>query len=110
MTSWLDEDEMAAWLPLIRIVHALPQALDKLLREEAGIPHNYYGMLVYFVEPDFDKRMPVIRTRSSKNVYAIWDGFGDTILAAEEWEAQSLELCEQFPGLYAALKDKHPDG
>lgn len=45
MTHWLDEDEMAAWLPLIRIVHALPQALDKLLREEAGIPHNYYGML-----------------------------------------------------------------
>lgn len=45
MTDWLDEDEMAAWLPLIRIVHALPQALDKLLREEAGIPHNYYGML-----------------------------------------------------------------
>lgn len=45
MTDWLDEEEMAAWLPLIRIVHALPQALDKLLREEVGIPHNYYGML-----------------------------------------------------------------
>jgi len=45
VTRWLDEDEMAAWLPLIRIVHALPQALDKSLREEAGIPHNYYGML-----------------------------------------------------------------
>lgn len=45
MTQWLDEDEMAAWLPLIRIVHALPQELDKLLRDEVGIPHNYYGML-----------------------------------------------------------------
>ncbi|WP_278258076.1 hypothetical protein [Nocardioides convexus] len=45
MTEWLDEEEMAAWLPLIRIVQALPQALDKRLREEAGIPHNYYGML-----------------------------------------------------------------
>ena len=45
MTDWLDEDEMAAWLPLIRIIHALPQSLDKLLREEVGIPHNYYGML-----------------------------------------------------------------
>lgn len=45
MTQWLDEDEMAAWLPLIRIVQALPQALDRRLREEAGIPHNYYGML-----------------------------------------------------------------
>jgi DNA-binding MarR family transcriptional regulator len=45
VTAWLDEDEMAAWLPLIRIVHALPQALDRKLREEVGIPHNYYGML-----------------------------------------------------------------
>lgn len=53
MTTWLDEDEMAAWLPLIRIVHALPQALDKLLREEVGIPHNYYGMLATLsAQPD----------------------------------------------------------
>ena len=53
MTEWLDEDEMAAWLPLIRIVHALPQALDKRLREEVGIPHNYYGMLATLsAQPD----------------------------------------------------------
>lgn len=53
MTPWLDEDEMAAWLPLIRIVHALPQALDKKLREEVGIPHNYYGMLATLsAQPD----------------------------------------------------------
>lgn len=42
---WLDDEEMAAWLPLVRLVHELPQALDRRLREEAGITHTYYAML-----------------------------------------------------------------
>lgn len=42
---WLDDDEMAAWLPLVRLVNELPQMLDKRLREEAGITHTYYAML-----------------------------------------------------------------
>ncbi|WP_436701095.1 MarR family winged helix-turn-helix transcriptional regulator [Nocardioides sp. BYT-33-1] len=42
---WLDEQEMAAWLPLIRVVQELPQAIDRRLREEAGITHTYYAML-----------------------------------------------------------------
>jgi hypothetical protein len=76
---------------------------------DAGDNYNFYGMLVYFIEPDFDLKMPVIRTRSSKNAYAVWDGFGDTILAAEEWESSSLELCEQFDGLSGVLKAKYED-
>jgi DNA-binding MarR family transcriptional regulator len=42
---WLSQDEMAAWLPLVRFVHLLPQALDRQLREEAGISHVYYQIL-----------------------------------------------------------------
>ena len=42
---WLTSDEMAAWLPLVRFVHLLPQALDRQLREEAGISHVYYQIL-----------------------------------------------------------------
>jgi DNA-binding MarR family transcriptional regulator len=42
---WLTADEMAAWLPLVRFVHLLPQALDRQLREEAGISHVYYQIL-----------------------------------------------------------------
>ena len=42
---WLDEHEMAAWLPLIRLVTLLPQALDRQLREDVGISHTYYSML-----------------------------------------------------------------
>ena len=42
---WLTDDEMAAWLPLVRFVTLLPQALDRQLREEAGISHVYYQIL-----------------------------------------------------------------
>ncbi len=42
---WLSQDEMATWLPLVRFVHLLPQALDRQLREEAGISHVYYQIL-----------------------------------------------------------------
>ncbi|CAA9353445.1 MAG: Transcriptional regulator, MarR family [uncultured Frankineae bacterium] len=43
---WLDEQEMAAWLPLVRLLTTLPNALDTQLREEAGISHLYYQVLV----------------------------------------------------------------
>lgn len=50
---WLDDEEMAAWLPLLRLVDLLPQALDRQLRTEAGISHAYYGVLaVLSAAPD----------------------------------------------------------
>lgn len=42
---WLSEREQAAWLPLVTVLGLLPQALDRQLREEAGIPHAYYQVL-----------------------------------------------------------------
>ena len=52
-TRWLDDEEMAAWLPLIRVVSLLPQALDRQLREEVGISHMYYQMMaVLSAQPD----------------------------------------------------------
>ncbi|NEK56764.1 MarR family transcriptional regulator [Geodermatophilus sabuli] len=42
---WLTEDETAAWLPLLRVVQLLPQAMDRQLRQEAGIGHTYYQVL-----------------------------------------------------------------
>jgi DNA-binding MarR family transcriptional regulator len=43
---WLDDEEMAAWLPLMRMLHLLPQQLDRQLREQAGINHSYYMIMV----------------------------------------------------------------
>ena len=51
--QWLDDEEMAAWLPLMRVLHLLPQQLDRQLREQAGINHNYYMIMVALsAQPD----------------------------------------------------------
>lgn len=50
---WLDAEEMAAWLPLVRVLHLLPQQLDRQLREQAGISHHYYMIMVALsAQPD----------------------------------------------------------
>jgi len=43
---WLTDEQMATWLPLVRVLHLLPQQLDRQLREQAGINHNYYMIMV----------------------------------------------------------------
>ncbi|RRR99252.1 MarR family winged helix-turn-helix transcriptional regulator [Glycomyces terrestris] len=43
---WLDDEEMAAWLPLIGLVMRLPGALDQSLRRDVGLSHFEYGVLV----------------------------------------------------------------
>ena len=49
---------MAAWLPLLRVVQLLPQAVDRQLRREAGIGHAYYQVLVHLsAQPDRTLRM-----------------------------------------------------
>jgi DNA-binding MarR family transcriptional regulator len=51
--QWLDGEEMAAWLPLMRVLHLLPQQLDRQLREQTGINHNYYMLMVALsAQPD----------------------------------------------------------
>lgn len=45
-TRSLTDDEMATWIPLIRLVQLLPQALDRRLRDEGGINHAHYAILV----------------------------------------------------------------
>ena len=55
---WLDEPEMAAWLSLVQLLNLLPQALDRQLREEAGISHVYYQILAMLSgAPDGEMRM-----------------------------------------------------
>lgn len=66
---WLSEDEMAAWLPLVRLLGLLPQALDRQLREEAGISHVYYQLLALLsAEPDDALRMSELARRSGTSV------------------------------------------
>ncbi|MBY4108241.1 MarR family transcriptional regulator [Rhodococcus fascians] len=44
-TRWLDDDEAAAWMPLMSTVMWLPTALDMQLRRDAGVTHVEYGVL-----------------------------------------------------------------
>ncbi|AEV81571.1 MarR family transcriptional regulator [Actinoplanes sp. SE50] len=44
-TRWLSSPEMAAWLNLTQLLMLLPSALDRQLRDDAGIPHAYYQIL-----------------------------------------------------------------
>jgi DNA-binding MarR family transcriptional regulator len=55
---WLSEAEMAAWLPLVQLVHLLPQALDRQLRADTGVSHVYYQILAMLSgAPDGQLRM-----------------------------------------------------
>ena len=66
---WLDEDEMAAWLPLVRLLTALPHALDTQLREEAGISHLYYQVLVMLsAAPEAALRMSELARMTSMSL------------------------------------------
>ncbi len=55
---WLDDTEMQTWMNLAQLLMLLPTALDKQLREDAGIPHAYYQILVALsAQPDRAIRM-----------------------------------------------------
>lgn len=42
----LDDGEMEAWLPIIRFVQLLPQVLDRVLKDEVGLNHARYAILI----------------------------------------------------------------
>lgn len=55
---WLTDEEMQAWLPLIRLVTLLPQVLDRQLRDDAGLTHVQYLILARLsMETDRQLRM-----------------------------------------------------
>ena len=66
---WLNDAEMAAWLPLVHVVMLLPQALDKQLREDAGIGHVYYQILAMLSDaPERQLRMSVLARRTGTSL------------------------------------------
>jgi DNA-binding MarR family transcriptional regulator len=66
----LTSEEMAVWLPLLRLADLLPQALDRFLREHTGIGHSYHQVLALLsAAPDQRLRMSELAaaTRTSKS-------------------------------------------
>ena len=73
---WLDDTEAEAWIKLVRMLMLLPAALDRQLREEAGIPHPYYQILANLSDrPDRSIRMTdlarLVGTTSSRLSHAV---------------------------------------
>lgn len=73
---WLDDGEMKAWLNLTQVLMLLPTALDRQLREEAGIPHAYYLILAMLSEqPGRSMRMTelarLVGTTTSRLSHAV---------------------------------------
>jgi DNA-binding MarR family transcriptional regulator len=73
---WLDDTEAEAWINLVRMLMLLPAALDRQLREEAGIPHPYYQILANLsASPDRAIRMTdlarMVGTTSSRLSHAV---------------------------------------
>ena len=50
-TPWLDEDERAAWLGLLRITALLPAALESELQRDAGLSLFEYLVMAMLSEP-----------------------------------------------------------
>jgi DNA-binding MarR family transcriptional regulator len=74
--QWLGEAEASAWTNLVRVLMLLPAALDRQLREEAGIPHPYYQILAKLSDsPDRAVRMTdlarLVGTTSSRLSHAV---------------------------------------
>ena len=56
--EWLTPQQLQAWLPFVRLLTLLPNALDSQLRDEAGISHVYYQILAMLSQaPDGAMRM-----------------------------------------------------
>lgn len=55
---WLTGTEMDAWLNVTQLLMLLPTALDRQLRDDAGLPHAHYRILAMLsAEQDGSMRM-----------------------------------------------------
>lgn len=62
---WLTSTEMAAWLNVTQLLMLLPTALDRQLRDDAGLPHAHYRILTMLsAEQDGSMRMTQLARRS----------------------------------------------
>ncbi len=113
---WLTEAEMAAWLPLLRVVQLLPQALDKQLREQADMNHVYYTLLaVLSGRPS--RRLPLTelaraaamsQSRASHAVTALQErGLVDRQPCATDRRVQYVQLTDEGVALLQAHAPGH---
>src|SRR4051812_5221617 len=64
-TTWLSDEEMAAWLRLVATMELLPGALESQLRRDAELTHfEYYSLAILSEAPDTTLRMTALAQRT----------------------------------------------
>lgn len=66
--------------------------------------YGTYGMGVYVVEPDFERRMPMIRVENPIGVYPEFDIYGRVISYTKVWNEEAIYLVAKFPQLLRAMQ------
>ena len=66
---WLDDEERAAWLGLVRLITKLPPALDAQLQRDTGVSFFEYSVLAMLSEqPDRTLRMSHLATLTAASL------------------------------------------
>lgn len=100
---WLSDEEMAAWLPFVRLMLALPQSLDKQLRESTGVNHAHYSILATLsAQPDrrlpmteLSRQVAISPSRLSHAVAGLEDrGWVSRIVGTDDRRVQFAELTD----------------
>ncbi|WP_258950052.1 MarR family winged helix-turn-helix transcriptional regulator [Lentzea californiensis] len=85
---WLTSAEMDAWLNLTQVLMLLPTALDRQLRDDAGLPHAHYRVLTMLsAERDGSMRMTQLARRAGTTTTRL--SHAVTVLEERGWVERS---------------------
>lgn len=65
--------------------------------------YNSYGMAAYIVEPDFQRKTPVIRVENPLGAYPEFDIFGNLRSYSRIWQEEAVYLVAKYPWLQSIL-------
>lgn len=66
--------------------------------------YNTYGMGIYSVEPDFVRKMPIIRVDNPIGAYCEFDLFSQLKSFTRVWREKAIDLVAKYPALITILK------
>lgn len=69
-----------------------------------------FGLAVYSVEPDFDRRTPIIRVENPMGAYPELDLFGRLKSYSRVWREEAVSLVAKYPQLIRVLKPQSSTG
>ena len=101
--QWLTDVEMQAWLRVLRLVMLLPGALDRQLRQDAGLAHAAYMVLATLSDaPEHSLRMTELARRTATSPSRL----SHTVASLEQRGWVTREPCPRDRrGLVASLTD-----